>query len=85
MDMNRMTVKLQEGLQEASSLAMRRGHQGIDVEHLLQTLLEQDGGITSALLEQSGVSVSAVRQGAELALVSGGPASIPVSALILRK
>jgi len=81
MDMNRMTVKLQEGLQEASSLAMRRGHQGIDVEHLLQALLEQDGGITSALLEQSGVSVSAVRQGAELALAKipqiQGPGAAP--------
>ena len=81
MDMNRMTVKLQEGLQEASSLAMRRGHQGIDVEHLLQALLEQDGGITSALLEQSGVSTSAVRQGAELALAKipqiQGPGAAP--------
>ena len=81
MDMNRMTVKLQEGLQEASSLAMRRGHQGIDVEHLLQALLEQDGGITSALLEQSGVSVSAVRQGAELVLAKipqiQGPGAAP--------
>ena len=81
MDMNRMTVKLQEGLQEASSQAMRRGHQGIDVEHLLQALLEQDGGITSALLEQSGVSVSAVRQGAELALAKipqiQGPGAAP--------
>ncbi len=81
MDMNRMTVKLQEGLQEASSQAMRRGHQGIDVEHLLQALLEQDGGITSALLEQSGVSASAVRQGAELALAKipqiQGPGAAP--------
>ncbi len=81
MDMNRMTLKLQEGLQEASSLAMRRGHQGIDVEHLLHTLLEHDGGIASALLEQSGVSVSAVRQGAELALAKipqiQGPGAAP--------
>ena len=81
MDMNRMTVKLQEGLQEASSQAMRRGHQGIDVEHLLQALLEQDGGITSALLEQSGVSTSAVRQGAELVLAKipqiQGPGAAP--------
>jgi ATP-dependent Clp protease ATP-binding subunit ClpB len=81
MDMNRMTIKLQEGLQEASSLAMRRGHQGIDVEHLLHALLEQPDGMTSALLEQSGVSVSAVRQGAELALAKipqiQGPGAAP--------
>ena len=46
MDMNRMTIKLQEALQSASSHAMRRSHQGMDVEHLLLALLEQD------LLEQ---------------------------------
>ncbi|MBA5873504.1 MAG: ATP-dependent chaperone ClpB [Nitrospira sp. CR1.2] len=68
MDMNRMTVKLQEALQNASALAMRRGHQGIDVEHLLMALLEQDHGIAGALFEQSGVSPAAVRQAAEQAL-----------------
>lgn len=68
MDMNRMTVKLQEALQNASALAMRRGHQGIDVEHLLMALLEQDQGIAGALFEQSGVSPAAVRQAAEQAL-----------------
>lgn len=68
MDMNRMTVKLQEALQSASALAMRRGHQGIDVEHLLMALLEQDQGITGSLFEQSGVSPAAVRQAAEQAL-----------------
>ena len=33
MDMNRMTLKVQEALQAASALAMHRSHQGIDVEH----------------------------------------------------
>ena len=44
MDMNKMTVKLQEALQAASSIAMRRNHQGVDVEHLIVGLLEQDAG-----------------------------------------
>lgn len=68
MDMNRMTIKMQDALQAASSHAQRRSHQGIDVEHLLLALLEQDGGTAPALLEQAGVSVPAVRQAAELAL-----------------
>jgi ATP-dependent Clp protease ATP-binding subunit ClpB len=68
MDMNRMTVKLQEALQGASSIAMRRGHQGIDVEHLLLGLLEQERGIAGALFEQAGVSPAAVRQAADQAL-----------------
>ncbi|GAB1724242.1 MAG: ATP-dependent chaperone ClpB [Nitrospira sp. CR1.1] len=81
MDMNRMTVKLQEALQSASALAMRRGHQGIDVEHLLLALLEQERGIASALFEQAGVSPAAVRQAADQALAKvaqvQGPGAAP--------
>lgn len=68
MDMNRMTVKVQEALQTASSHASRRSHQGIDVEHLLLSLLEQEGGLASSLLDQAGVSASSVRQAVEQAL-----------------
>ncbi len=68
MDMNRMTVKLQEALQTASSHATRRSHQGIDVEHLLLAFVEQEGGLASSLLEQAGLSVPSVRQAVEQAL-----------------
>jgi ATP-dependent Clp protease ATP-binding subunit ClpB len=80
MDMNRMTNKLQEALQTASAHAQRRSHQGIDVEHVLLSLLDQEGGMTPALLEQAGVALQAVRQAAEQALtklpqVQGGGAA----------
>ena len=68
MDMNRMTIKLQEALQTASSHAARRSHQGIDVEHLLLAFVEQEGGLASSLLEQAGLSVPSVRQAVEQAL-----------------
>ncbi len=68
MDMNRMTLKVQEALQTASSHASRRSHQGIDVEHLLLSLLEQEGGLASSLLDQAGVSASSFRQAVEQAL-----------------
>jgi len=68
MDMNRMTIKLQEALQTASSHALRRNHQGMDVEHLLLALLEQDGGIVPALCERAGLSLPPIRQAAEKAL-----------------
>ena len=68
MDMNRMTIKLQEALQTASSHAARRSHQGIDIEHLLLAFMEQDGGLASSLLEQAGLSVPSVRQAVEQAL-----------------
>jgi ATP-dependent Clp protease ATP-binding subunit ClpB len=68
MDMNRMTIKLQEALQTASSHAARRSHQGIEVEHLLLAFMEQDAGLASSLLEQAGLSVPSVRRAVEQAL-----------------
>jgi ATP-dependent Clp protease ATP-binding subunit ClpB len=68
MDMNRMTIKLQEALQTASSHATRRSHQGIDVEHLLLAFVEQDGSLAASLFEQAGLSVPSVRQAVEQAL-----------------
>ena len=89
MDMNRMTVKLQEALQAASAQAMRRGHQGIDAEHLLLALLEQEGGLAPALVDQSGVSGSAVRQAVEQALSKvpqvQGPGAAPGQTACLLK
>ncbi|HEY6260228.1 MAG TPA: ATP-dependent chaperone ClpB [Nitrospiraceae bacterium] len=66
--MNRMTIKLQEALQTASSHAARRNHQGIDVEHLLLAFVEQEGGLAASLLEQAGLSVPSIRQAVEQAL-----------------
>ena len=68
MNPNEMTLKLQEALQAASGLAMRRNHQGIDVEHLLFVLLEQVDGSTIPILEQAGVSPKSVSNAAEQAL-----------------
>ncbi|MCA9461933.1 MAG: ATP-dependent chaperone ClpB [Nitrospira sp.] len=87
MDMNRMTIKVQEALQTASGIAMRRNHQGVEVEHLLLALMEQDGGLAQAIIEQSGCSVAAVRNAAEQALqklpqvqVSGaGPGQVHIA------
>ena len=87
MDMNKMTIKLQEALQSASGIAMRRNHQGVDVEHVLVALLEQEGGLTKPILEQAGVSPVAVQQAAEQALKkipqvqgsTGGPGQVHIA------
>ncbi len=63
MDINRLTEKSQEALRQAQTLASRRNHQGVDVEHLLAALLEPTDGVVTALLTQTGVSVPAVRKG----------------------
>src|SRR5215467_9026153 len=64
-DINRMTHKLQEALQQAGGVAARRNHQGIDVEHLLLALLDQEGGLASNLIEVAGVAPRAMRDAVE--------------------
>src|SRR5437870_1452027 len=67
-DVNRMTLKVQEALQQAGGIAARRSHQGIDVEHLLLALLEDGGALASSLLVAAGVPPPAVRWWPEPAL-----------------
>jgi ATP-dependent Clp protease ATP-binding subunit ClpB len=80
-DVNRMTHKVQEALQQAGGIATRRNHQGVDVEHLLLAILTQPEGIASPLLEGAGVSTRAVTEAVERALDKmpqvSGPASGP--------
>src|SRR5262249_6037447 len=61
MDMNRLTEKAQEALRNAQSLAVRMGHQQIDVEHLMLSLLDQERGLVPAILNKANVSVDALK------------------------
>ena len=45
MRFDKFTLKVQEAIQEAQTLAGHYGHQGIDVEHLLFAFLEQPEGM----------------------------------------
>lgn len=60
MRFDKFTLKVQEALQEAQSLANKYGHQAIDVEHLLAALLVQPEGITSDILKKTGVDPKSV-------------------------
>src|SRR5262245_7436034 len=60
MDINRFTEKAREALQGAQKLAVRMNHQQIDVEHLLVSLLDQEGGLTRAILKKAGVAPEAL-------------------------
>jgi len=60
MDMNRMTQKTQEAIQSAQSLAVRYGHVEVDGEHLLQALLEQEGGLVSRLVQRLDIDPKAL-------------------------
>lgn len=54
MDMNRLTEKSQEALQEAQTAAVRMGHTEVDGEHLLLALLDQENGLVPRLVQQTG-------------------------------
>ena len=54
MDINRLTQKSQEALQDAQTKALRYGHQEVDGEHLLLALLEQPEGLIPRLLAPHG-------------------------------
>ncbi len=89
MDMNRMTLRVQEALQSASTLAMNRHHQGIDVDHVLMALLEQSNGSAGPILEQTGLSIPAVKAEAERQLANvprvKGPGASPGQMYLTRR
>ncbi len=62
MDFNRFTEKLQEGMRSAQALASKRGQQQIEVEHLLMSLLGQEGGLMPSLLGKAEVDLKKVFQ-----------------------
>nr|HID59455.1 hypothetical protein [Desulfobacterales bacterium] len=49
MDINRLTQKSQEALNNAQTKALRYGHVEIDGEHLLLSLVEQPDGLVPRL------------------------------------
>lgn len=68
MDINRLTEKAQEALRAAQGEAIRFGHQQVDVEHLLLALLDQEGGLTTSILDKAGVDARIVREHVEAEL-----------------
>ena len=61
MKLEKFTVKLQEALGDAQSLAVGRDHQFIEPTHLLLALINQEGGTVRHLLQQSEVDVGQLR------------------------
>ena len=68
MRLDKLTTKSQEALQQAQSLAEKRNHQAIDVEHLLFALLGQKEGVVLSLLQKLGASTSSLTERLQKAL-----------------
>jgi ATP-dependent Clp protease ATP-binding subunit ClpB len=65
MDMNRLTQKSQEAVQQAQAIALRYGHTEVDGEHLLLALLDQPEELVPRLLRQFDTDVDALRAAVE--------------------
>ncbi len=68
MDLNRMTERLQKGILDAQSLAIKSSHQEVDEPHLFLTLLRQDDSLLRAILEKADIQTKAVEKSLQSAL-----------------
>ncbi|HWX24169.1 MAG TPA: ATP-dependent chaperone ClpB, partial [Vicinamibacteria bacterium] len=55
MQLNQLTVKAQEALSTAQTLAEKSDHPEVTPEHLLSVLVSQEGGVTQAALAKLGI------------------------------
>jgi ATP-dependent Clp protease ATP-binding subunit ClpB len=67
-DINRFTQKAQESIGSAQNKAVRNGHQQVDVEHLLSSLLEETGGLATSILNKAGINTESLKQRVEQVL-----------------
>ena len=61
MNINTLTIKAQEALQAALSLARERGQQAVEPLHLLAVLIREDDSLSTFLLGRVGVNVRSLR------------------------
>ena len=62
MRIDKLTSKLQEALSDAQSIAVGRDHHHIAPAHLIQALLQQQGGSVRLILQQMGVDLAALER-----------------------
>ena len=89
MNFNKLTVKAQEAVVEAMSLARGAGNPETTPEHLLLGLLRQEGGIVAPILNKLGLNTGTIEAeiAAEVAKYSkvGGSSAEPMVSSALRK
>ena len=68
MRLDRLTIRAQEAVQNAQSIAERMNHQNIDAEHLLLALIDQSESIVPTVLQKLGVQLPMLRRYAEAEL-----------------
>jgi ATP-dependent Clp protease ATP-binding subunit ClpB len=84
MRLDRFTQRAQQAVQEAMHLAELHHSTAVEPEHLLQALLDQEGGVVPALVNRIGGDLSALRQAVQreinaLPKVTGATAQVGFS------
>ncbi|MBL7141801.1 ATP-dependent chaperone ClpB [Patescibacteria group bacterium] len=90
--MNNFTIKAQEALQEAHTLAMENDQQQVDTPHLMLSLLSQEQGVVLAILEKLEVKtdklktkiISLVKSLPQVKVGTGGLAEVYITPLLQR-
>ncbi len=68
MDLSKLTQSIRKALQDAQAEAVRRNHQQIGVEHLLDQLFSDDKGLAVRLAERCSADTATIRTGLEAML-----------------
>ncbi len=63
MNYEEFTLKAQEALRDAASVAQKNDHSAVEPEHLLTALLDQEGGLVPSILEQLGIDRARLERG----------------------
>src|SRR5690606_16506376 len=89
MQLDKLTVKSQEALAQAQTIARQLGHGVIEPVHVLRALLEQAEGTTGPILQKLGASPEVVRSRLEAELsrlprVSGASVQARMSEALAR-
>jgi len=84
MRLDKMTVRLQEALEDAISLATESGHQQVEPEHLFYALLRQEDSVIASVLDKLGIQaltlIKTIEEGfAKRPAVSGGNLQVYLS------
>ena len=72
MDYEKYTIKAQEALNEAVSIAQRNDHSQVETEHILKALLEQEGAVVRPVIERIGAGPDRLLQETDM-LVAAVP------------
>ncbi|GFR34349.1 hypothetical protein TCEA9_01610 [Thermobrachium celere] len=65
MDINKMTLKVQEALNSSQQIAISFKHQQVDIEHLTLALIKQEDGLIPNLIERMGININKLQKEVE--------------------